>query len=66
MTVVKNLKTGETYSYLLPPEEAVRFAYIQYEMSRWDTWNYANIETPDLQFGERTVSCSDFVATISL
>lgn len=61
MTEVTNIKTGDKFIYSLPSEEAVRVAYIQHVMCRWDTWNYATVETPDVKREQATVSCGDFV-----
>jgi hypothetical protein len=62
MTEVRNDKTGDKLIYSLPPEEAVRVAYIQYVLGRWDTWNYSNISTPNVEHKGVTISCGDFVA----
>jgi hypothetical protein len=65
MTKVINMETGVKYIYSLPPEKAVRVAYIQYVLGRWDTWNYSNnsnIPTPSIKRGRVTISCGDFVA----
>jgi len=60
MTRVVNLATGDEYYYMLPPWEAVRSAYLQYELKDRNTWNYNKQKKEPLVFGRFTVACGDY------
>lgn len=61
-TEVLNLATGETLIYSLPPEEAVKAAYLQ-SLGDYNTWDYPKRKVP-LVRGKKTVACGDFTALI--
>jgi len=60
MTEVLNLATGEVLFYTLPPEEAVRAAYLQANKD-WNIWQYKEKCVP-IRWGRWMVSCEDFAA----
>lgn len=62
-TEVLNLATGEVIVYTLPPEGAVKVAFLQFTMKDFNTWNYDKRDVP-LVHGKRTVICGDFGALI--
>lgn len=59
-TDVLNLATGATLIFSLPPEAAVRAAYLQ-SVGKCNTWTYdrANVA---LVYGKWSVACGDFTA----
>ena len=61
-TEVEDLRTGKKYTYSLPPEDAVKAAYLQYYRDDWATWDYPIRTTPPLDDDKVSVSCGDFVA----
>jgi len=61
MTEVLHLPTGRRFYYTLPPEEAVRCAYIQYKCGDKNTWQYAQWKEK-VQYGRYTVTCGEFTA----
>jgi len=61
MTKVYNLANDDTYCYSLPPEEAVKAAYLQNECNNYNTWEYDEIELPMIH-GKQTIACGDYVA----
>jgi len=44
MTEVLNLETGNTYTYLLSPEEALVAAFEQFERGNFNTWDYRSLD----------------------
>lgn len=63
MTAVMNLSTGEIIgSYSLPPELAVRNAWLQNERNDFNTWDYEKAKYPTIYHGKLTVSCGDYCA----
>lgn len=62
MTRVVNLRRKEEeFIYNLPPEKAVKAAYLQWTMKNWNTWDYDKIDVT-ITVGEKTVCCGDFCA----
>lgn len=59
-TEVLDLATGRTLVYDLPPEEAVKAAYLQ-SKGDWNTWGYGKKEVP-LVYGKHTVTRGEFTA----
>ncbi|MCF8012552.1 MAG: hypothetical protein K9L17_14125 [Clostridiales bacterium] len=62
-TKVLNLTTGKEIYYTLPPEEAVKAAYLQGK-GVYNTWDYDNKEVP-LVYGKNVVTCGDFTALVN-
>jgi len=63
MTEVLNLRTGEVITYALPPEEAVKAAYLQRTLKDYQTWEYEKRKVP-IERGKRVVTCGDFTAIL--
>ena len=63
MTTVFDLRTYNEYIYDLPPEEAVKAAYRQYELKDFNWW-MPNDKTPEVKRHGNSVSCGDFTAVI--
>jgi hypothetical protein len=40
MTTVHRIDTGDTYTYTLPPDQAVIAAYEQHTCRNYNTWSY--------------------------
>jgi len=60
VTEVLNLATGEVLFYTLPPEEAVKAAYLLANKDG-NTWQYKEKQL-SVCWGRWTVSCGDFAA----
>jgi hypothetical protein len=63
MTTVTNLCTLEKKDYSLPPEEAVKVAYLQ-SKGDFNTWDYENKEVPLIR-GEHSIACGDWCTPIA-
>ena len=61
MTEVLELSTGRVLIYSLPPEQAVKAAYLKYEKGNGSTWEYHKIKVPLRQKGQ-VISCGDYSA----
>lgn len=62
-TTVFNLTTGQEVEYNLPPVDAVRNAYLQFDKRNGNTWTYKNIQVP-LQYGKYSVACGSWCALL--
>lgn len=60
-TLVANLKTGEIVYYSLPPREAVKAAYLQFDLENFHTWEYDKIEVEYIE-SDTTVMVGDWCA----
>lgn len=63
MTNVFNLLTQEELHYDLPPDEAVKAAYLQ-SIRRSNTWDYPSIRV-HIERGNHSVACGDFAALLA-
>jgi len=61
-TMVVNLATGAEYLYTLPPEEAVRIAYMQHALGDFNWWNIDESKLPKVVEGRYTYACGDYCA----
>lgn len=62
-TNVIDLRTGTVYLYNLPPEDAVRVAFLQQDKKDYNTWNYSQKKVP-VRRGKHTVACGNFAAFV--
>lgn len=63
LTEVLHLTTGRRYWYNLSPVEAVRNAYLKYEVQNGNTWQYRCRKVP-VQLGRWVVTCGDFTSLL--
>lgn len=62
-TNVIDLRTGTVYLYNLPPEDAVRAAFLQQDKKDYNAWDYPQKKVP-IRRGKYTVACGDFAAFV--